>query len=184
VYVGLVYLTPVFGGLLGDRLLGRIRAISLGALLMTAGHFCMAFDESLLLALLLLISGAGLLRGNLPPQIGELYTQEDQRRTTAFQVYGAVVNLGAFIAPLVTGALGQVYGWHAGFAFAGFGMLAGLIVYRIGRRNLPAEIPRRRRKTRMPLTAQERAVVILLLLLVPTCSLFWIAQSQVWNTYN
>jgi POT family proton-dependent oligopeptide transporter len=83
IYVGLVYFTPVFGGLLGDRLLGRIRAVSLGALLMTAGHFCMAFDESFLAALLLLILGAGLLRGNLAPQLGDLYAPDDRRRATA-----------------------------------------------------------------------------------------------------
>ncbi|HEX3432006.1 MAG TPA: MFS transporter [Rhizomicrobium sp.] len=143
----------------------------------------MAFDASFLLALLLLICGAGLLRGNLPPQIGELYAEDDRRRATAFQVYGAVVNLGAFIAPLVTGALGQAYGWHAGFAFAGFGMLLGLIVYRLGRRELPDNI-RRRERARVSLTGHERSVVLFLLLLVPICSLFWIAQSQVWNTYN
>jgi POT family proton-dependent oligopeptide transporter len=183
-YAALVYLTPVLGGFLGDRFLGRIRAISLGAILMTAGHFCMAFDQSFLLALLLLICGAGLFRGNLAPQIGEMYAPEDRRRTTAFQVYGAVVNLGAFIAPLVSGALAQAYGWHVGFGFAGFGMLVGLIVYRLGRRELPNDSPRGQRETKAPLTAHERSVVLLLLLLVPVCSLFWAAQSQVWNTYN
>ena len=185
VYVGLVYFTPVFGGLLGDRLLGRIRAVSLGALLMTAGHFCMAFDESFLLALLFLILGAGFLRGNLAPQLGELYAPEDRRRTIAFQIYGSAVNLGAFIAPLATGALGQAYGWHAGFAFAGFGMLFGLCIYLSGRRNLPKEAPSGSRdQRREPLTRIERRAVLFLLLLVPIASLFWIAQSQVWNTYN
>ena len=71
-YVGLVALTPIFGGFLGDRVLGRRRGIILGALLMTAGHFAMAFDQSFLLALLLLIVGAGFVRGNVAPQIGEL----------------------------------------------------------------------------------------------------------------
>jgi len=104
--------------------------------------------------------------------------------TTAFQIYGAAINLGAFIAPLVTGALGQAYGWHAGFAFAGFGMLIGLLVYRLGRRYLPKDITRANKGARPPLTAQERSVVVLLLLIVPVCALFWIAQSQVWNTYN
>jgi POT family proton-dependent oligopeptide transporter len=184
VYAGLIYFTPVFGGALGDRALGRTRAVTLGALLMTCGHFCVAFDESFLVALLLLILGAGLLRGNLPPQMGELYAPEDRRRAIAFQIYGAVVNLGAFIAPLVTGALGQAYGWHAGFGFAGFGMLFGLMIYLAGRHELPIEAPRASRAARVSLSSRERRRVLLLFGLVPIAALFWIAQSQVWNTYN
>lgn len=100
IYVGLVYLTPVLGGLLGDRLLGRRRAVALGALLMTAGHFFMAFEQPFLLALLLLIFGAGFLRGNLSSQLGDLYAKADRRRTSAFQIYYCMLNTGAFIAPL------------------------------------------------------------------------------------
>jgi POT family proton-dependent oligopeptide transporter len=183
-YVGLVYFTPVFGGLLGDRLLGRTRAVVLGGVLMAAGHFCMAFDESFLLALLLLILGAGCLRGNLAPQLGELYARDDHRRTFAFQIYGSAVNLGAFIAPLVTGALGQAYGWHAGFAFAGFGMLFGLVVYLSGRRDLAPEKERVAAEALQPLTVDERKRVFFLVAIIPVAALFWVAQSQVWNTYN
>ena len=96
--------------------MGRRRTVTLGALLMTAGHFCMAFDQSFLLAMLFLILGAGALRGNLQPQVGELYAFDDRRRVVAFQLYASMVNLGAFIAPLVTGALGKAYGWHVAFA--------------------------------------------------------------------
>ena len=187
IYVGLVSFTPVFGGWLGDRVLGRTGAVSLGALLMTAGHFCMAFDASFLLAMLLLILGAGFLRGNLSPQLGELYSRGDRRRDAAFQLYGAAVNLGAFIAPLATGALGQAFGWHAGFAFAGFGMLIGLIVYLVGGRlvGLPGRRERPVASTKSaPLTPADWRVVAYLLTLIPISALFWIAQSQVWNTYN
>ncbi len=183
-YVGLVYLTPVLGGWIGDRFLGRTRSVTLGALLMTAGHFCMAFDRSFLLALLLLILGAGCLRGNLTPQVGELYGKQDRRRVVAFQIYGATINLGAFIAPIATGALGQAYGWHVGFAFAGFGMLLGLVIYLFGRRHLPPEAPRGPRAARAPLEPHERRAILFLLALVPIAALFWVAQSQVWNTYN
>ena len=184
IYVGLVYFTPVLGGVLGDRVLGRSRTVTLGALLMTAGHFCMAFDQSFLLAMLLLILGAGCLRGNLMPQVAELYSQEDRRRAVAFQLYGSMINLGAFIAPVVTGALGQAYGWHTGFAFAGFGMLLGLIYYRAGLRWLPPEAPRGPREVRVRLRPDERRIVLLLLTVVPVAALFWVAQSQIWNTYN
>ena len=183
-YVGLVYFTPVFGGALGDRILGRTNTIALGALLMTAGHFCMAFDRSFLLALLLLILGAGCLRGNLAPQLGELYAKEDRRRTAAFQTYGAMINIGAFIAPIVTGFLGQAYGWHFAFGFAGVGMLIGLVIYLSGRRYLPAERPRAGAQVFEPLTSHDRRIIGYLVVLMLGTTMFWIAQSQVWNTYN
>jgi POT family proton-dependent oligopeptide transporter len=191
-YVGLVYFTPVFGGLLGDRVLGRTAAVTLGAVLMTAGHFCMAFDASFLPAMALLILGAGCLRGNLSPQLGELYGRDDTRRDVAFQIYGAAVNLGAFIAPLSTGALGQAFGWHAAFAFAGFGMLLGLLIYLIGGRWVGLAASRgaspgervARRVAPPPLRPGDGRVIAHLVALIPISALFWVAQSQVWNTYN
>jgi POT family proton-dependent oligopeptide transporter len=183
-YVGLIYFTPTFGGWIGDRVMGRARAVTVGALLMTAGHFCMAFEGSFLPALLLLIIGAGFLRGNLTPQVAELYRPDDSRRATGFQIYFSTVSLGAFIAPLVTGALSQVYDWDVAFAFAGFGMLIGLIIYLAGQRLLPAEPVRAAALARTRLSPQERRVVVVLLGLIPIATLFWIAQAQIWNTYN
>ena len=183
-YVGLVAATPMLGGYLGDRVLGRTATVTLGAVLMTIGHFCMAFDQSFLLALALLILGAGCLRANLSPQVSDLYPPNDRRRDVAFQLYASSINLGAFVAPLATGALAQAWGWHAAFGFAGFGMLIGLIVYLAGRRYLPPASARAPRGERARLRPAERRVVGLLLLLAPVASLFWIAQSQVWNTYN
>lgn len=185
-YIGLVYFMPMLGAALGDALLGRRPAIIAGALLMTAGHFAMAFDASFLLALLLLILGAGLLRGNLQPQVGELYDREDRRRAVGFQVYGAAVNLGAFIAPLVTGELAKAYSWHTGFGFAGFGMLIGLVVYTVWGRGLLAPPPafRRKHKAVAPLRSQDWRRIAFLVSLIPVAALFWVAQSQIWNTYN
>jgi proton-dependent oligopeptide transporter, POT family len=183
-YVGFVYLVPVFGGLLGDRELGRRRAVALGALLMTAGHFCMAFEASFLVALLLLIMGAGVLRGNLASQVGDLYTDDDRRRESAFQIYYGALNSGAFIAPLITGVLAQTYGWHYGFGFAGFGMLLGLLIYLSGGRDLPPDAVRGASAVRRKLSAKERRVALIMVLMLPIFTLFWIAQSQIWNTYN
>jgi proton-dependent oligopeptide transporter, POT family len=183
-YVGFVYLVPVFGGLLGDRVLGRRRAVALGALLMTAGHFCMAFEASFLGALLLLIVGAGVLRGNLASQVGDLYSSDDRRRETAFQIYYGALNTGAFIAPLITGVLAQSRGWHYGFGFAGFGMLAGLVIYLSGGRDLPPDAARGARVIRRKLDPKERRVVLVMVLMLPLLTLFWIAQTQIWNTYN
>src|SRR5882757_6026753 len=183
-YIGFVYLVPVFGGLLGDRVLGRRRAVALGALLMTAGHFCMAFEASFLAALLLLIVGAGVLRGNLASQLGDLYSGDDRRRETAFQIYYAALNTGAFIAPLITGVLAQSRGWHYGVGFAGFCMLVGLVFYLSGGRDLPPDAVRGARVVRRKLSAKERRVVLVMVLMLPLLTLFWVAQTQIWNTYN
>lgn len=183
-YVGLVYLAPLLGGWLGDRVLGRRAAVTLGGLLMTAGHFAMAFDRSFLLALLLLILGAGALRGNLQPQIDTLYPAEDRRRASAFQIYYAMVNTGAFIAPVLTGALAQSLGWHVAFGFAGLGMLAGLAVYLLGGRDLPPDVRRADATRRAKLTPDERRRLATLFALAPVTLAFYVAQSQVWNTYN
>jgi POT family proton-dependent oligopeptide transporter len=183
-YVGFVFLVPVFGGLLGDRVLGRRRAVALGALLMTAGHFCMAFEASFLAALLLLILGAGVLRGNLASQVGDLYSDKDRRRETAFQIYFGALNSGAFVAPLITGVLAQTYGWHYGFGFAGFGMLIGLVVYLSGGQDLPPDAVRGANAVRRKLSVKDRRVALIMVLMLPIFTLFWIAQSQIWNTYN
>jgi POT family proton-dependent oligopeptide transporter len=183
-YMGLIYFTPVFGGLIGDRLLGRRYAVVLGCVLMTLGHFCMAFDQSFLVALLLLILGAGFLRGNLIAQVGGLYADADVRITHAMQIYYAVVNIGGFLAPLITGALGQAYGWHYGFGFAGFGMLIGLIIYLAGARHLPEGRPHHAATARQRLGESERSAVWSLVLLLPLLTLYWVVNSQEWNTYN
>ncbi|HKX55023.1 MAG TPA: oligopeptide:H+ symporter, partial [Xanthomonadales bacterium] len=142
IYVGLIYLTPVFGGLLGDRYLGRTRAVLMGAGLMAAGHFLMAIESAFLFALTALILGSGLLKGNLAAQVGGLYDKADQRRDSAFSIYNVAINLGATVAPLVCGTLGELYGWHYGFGLAGFGMLIGTGIYLKGRKYLPPDVIR------------------------------------------
>jgi POT family proton-dependent oligopeptide transporter len=183
IYIAMVYATPLIGGWIGDRFLSRRLTVTLGALLMTLGHFSLAFDQSFLFGMLFLAIGAGLLRGNLSPQVKALYPPGDRRQGDAFQLYSLSVSFGAFVAPLVTGTLAALYGWHVGFAFAGFGMLIGLVIYLFGQRYL-ADEPRIARSERRPLTAAERARVGWLIALWPLFVCFWIAQSQVWNTYN
>lgn len=183
IYIALVYATPLLGGAIGDRLLSRRTTVTLGALLMTLGHFSLAFDVSFLAGLSSLALGAGLLRGNLSPQVKALYQPGDRRQGDAFQIYALSINIGAFIAPLATGALAAFYGWHTGFAFAGFGMLIGLIIYLLGQNDLVDE-PRVPRAIRPPLRREERVQLGWLLALWPLLVCFWVAQSQVWNSYN
>ena len=88
-----------------------------------------------------LIVGSGLLKGNLAAQVGALYTKEDRRRDSAYTAYCTAINVGAFIAPLVCGTLGEsaAFGWHYGFGAAGIGMLIGIVIYLSGARHLPAD---------------------------------------------
>ncbi len=183
-YIGFIYFTPIFGGLIGDRLIGRKNAVILGAVLMTMGHLAMAFDQSFLLALLLLILGAGFLRGNLIAQVGQLYAAGDRRLASGLQIYVAMVNTGGFIAPIITGLLGQTWGWHFGFGFAGFGMLVGLATYLLGSKYIPADPPRRQIRETPPLTRDEWRTVGFLVALLPALTLYWIVNSQEWNVYN
>ncbi|MXO66681.1 peptide MFS transporter [Altericroceibacterium endophyticum] len=182
IYGGLVYLMPVFGGLLGDRVLGRTLSVSLGAGVMVLGHFLMAFEFAFLIALLCIVLGCGLLKGNLAAQVGMLYKPEDQRRDRAFSIYYVGVNLGAFIAPLICGTLGEVYGWHYGFGAAGVGMTLGLIAYLAGRHHLPAE-PKTTGEDRATLQPGDGRAIFGLLAMLVILTLFWTAQTQVWNTY-
>ena len=106
-YAGFVYLTPIFGGLLADRVLGRRRTVILGAALMAVGHFMMAFEHLFLFALLFLILGNGCFKPNISTQVGALYAPGDPRRDRAFSIFYVGINLGAFLAPLVCGTLGR-----------------------------------------------------------------------------
>src|SRR5580704_10552130 len=140
-YTGLVYLTPIAGGIIADRWLGHTRTNTIGALLMAAGHFLMAFDVSFLIALACLVTGVGCFKGNLASQVGALYPTGDNRRADAFQIYYLFINGGVIASPLIAGTLGEVYGWHWGFGAAGVGMLIGLSIYLSGRKWLPPDSP-------------------------------------------
>lgn len=138
-YSGGVFLTPILGGYIADRWLGKRRAILIGGCLMALGHFALAWESQFYLGLALICLGNGLFLPNLPSQIGDLYGDDDPRRGGAYNVYYVGVNLGGLLAPLVCGTLGELYGWHWGFGAAGIGMCLGLAVYVLGRKHLPAE---------------------------------------------
>lgn len=184
-YTALAYLTPVFGGLLADRWLGKRRAVIIGGVVMAVGHFLMAFDTLLYPALVAIALGNGLFLPTLPGQVGDLYERTDPRRGSAFNIYYVGINLGAFLAPLVCGTLGEIYGWHVGFAAAGIGMVLGLVVYVAGRRHLPPEPPRRERET-LPLSAlwqpAHRPLLRLLMVIAAIVVVFRLAYEQVGNT--
>jgi POT family proton-dependent oligopeptide transporter len=167
-YTGFVYFTPVFGGLIADRFIGRRRAVVLGAVLMSGGQIAMAFDASFLVALALLIIGCGLLKGNISVQVGALYAPDDSAgRTRGFSIFSMGINVGATTGPLVCGLLAQLYGWHVGFGLAGVLMLIGLATYIAGYRTLTETTPAANRshpETKM--NAQSWRVVAALVLVM------------------
>lgn len=139
-YTGLVYLTPLLGGFLADRFLGQRKAILIGGSLMALGHFTMAFEAWLNVALGLIILGNGFFKPNISMMVGQLYPANDSRRDGAYTIFYMGINTGAFLAPLVCGTLGESprFGWHVGFAAAGVGMVLGLITFIANQKRLGA----------------------------------------------
>ncbi|MDO8289634.1 MAG: peptide MFS transporter [Parvibaculum sp.] len=184
-YTGLVYLTPLFGGLIADRWLGRRRTIIFGAVLMAIGHFLMAFEPMFFIALLVLILGNGAFKPNISSQVGMLYAPDDARRDRAYSIFYVGINLGGFFAPLVCGTLGETLGWHFGFGAAGVGMMIGLAIYLWGTRHLPVDnMPVRNvaRVPREPLTRDDWRAISSLLILCVFVTFFWATYEQQGHT--
>jgi POT family proton-dependent oligopeptide transporter len=183
-YTGFVYLTPVLGGYLADRVFGQRRMVVIGASLMALGHFMMAFEPLFLLALLVLIFGNGAFKPNISTQVGTLYAPGDHRRDRAFSIFYVGINLGAFLAPLVCGTLGEAIGWHYGFGAAGIGMTIGLATYLYATRTLPPDVRSRvvsGGKTEPFGRDEWRAMGAIILLALPVI-FFWATYEQQGNT--
>ena len=182
-YTAAAYFTPIVGGVVADRLLGKRRAVVIGASIMAAGHFMMAWEPLFYLALGTIALGNGLFLPSLPSQINDLYGPGDARRGWAYNLYYLGINIGGFLAPLICGTLGEVYGWHYGFGAAGVGMVAGLIIYLWGQRYLPPEPPREVTAD-SPATrwADHRGAALVLLGVALSVTVFRGAYEQVGNT--
>jgi len=137
-YTSMVYMTALPGGWIADRLIGQRKAVLYGGILIAAGHFSLAVPSLAMfyLGLFLIVIGTGLLKGNVSVVVGQLYGPEDKRRDAGFSIFYMGINLGAFVAPIVCGYLGQRVSWHTGFAAAGVGMVLGVIQYVAGSRHL------------------------------------------------
>jgi POT family proton-dependent oligopeptide transporter len=180
-YSGFVYFTPVLGGWLADRWIGKRDAVVAGAVLMALGHLAMAFDASFLIALVLLILGSGLIKGNISAQVGALYPRTDgASRARGFTIFSMAINFGAILGPLACGLLAQLYGWHWGFGAAALLMLAGLATYLSGYRHLP-EARGRGRVAAAALDGAGRRVVGLLLLVMLVTLFQTVAYFQSMN---
>ena len=186
-YTAFVYLTPLAGGYLADRYIGRTNAVTIGASLMAMGHFLMAFDTTFLIALTCLLLGVGCFKGNIASQVGALYKDGDPRRADAYQIFLFFVQIAVIASPFVCGRLADRYGWHYGFGAAGVGMLIGLTTYLLGRRTLPREAPRTSvanvAPPRPPFTRNDWIKTILLLALLPVLAVSIVGNNQIFNAY-
>ncbi len=183
-YGAAAFFSPFFGGIIADRWLGRTRSVVAGGLLMMCGHFAMAAPALLFPALALVALGNGLFIPPLAVQVGALYDDDDPRKAHAFSAYYMGINLGGGLAPLVCGSLGELLGWHWGFAAAGVGMLAGLLVYLGFARTLPPErrpVPAAGRRASLALTPKQKADLALVAVVVATVVLFRIGYEQSGN---
>ena len=185
-YTSLVYLTPILGGLIADRWLGRRTTLILGGLFMAAGHFLMAFEGAFLFALLALIVGVGLFKGNIASQVGELYAPNDLRRAMAFQIFYIAINVSVIAAPLISGTLGEKVGWHWGFGTAGVVMVLGLILYIMAGPWLPADNrPGKNAEAKVaePMTRQDGLRVLAVIMLVPVMAVALLTNQEIFNAY-
>ncbi|MEO7655408.1 MAG: peptide MFS transporter [Sphingomicrobium sp.] len=181
-YTACAYFTPIVGGVLADRYLGKRRAVIIGASIMAIGHFMMTFETLFFAALTAIALGNGLFLPSLPSQVGDLYKRDDPRRPWAFNVYYVGINIGGFLAPLICGTLGELYGWHYGFGAAGIGMVAGLLIYLWGGRYLPPEQPRATVEQKATREGFARQTIYLLLGIAIAVTVFRGAYEQVGNT--
>jgi proton-dependent oligopeptide transporter, POT family len=185
-YTACVYLLALPGGWIADRLLGQRRAVLLGGCIIALGHFSMAIESlaTFYLGLVLIVIGTGLLKPNVSTMVGELYPEGGARRDAGFSIFYMGINLGAFVAPLVCGPLGQRINWHLGFVMAGIGMVLGVAQYVLGGKYLgqagllpnveadgdaeKAAAGRASRRSALNLLAGFLAVVVVLGLLIAT----------------
>lgn len=182
-YGGLIYFTPIVGGWVADRWLGKKATVILGALLMAAGHLAMTFDATFLFALLLLILGSGALKGNISAQVGTLYPPDaESLRARGFTLFSTAINIGAVLGPLATGSAAQARGFHAGFGIAAGLMMVALLIYLAGSRYLPSQRKGADRSAPLPkLTREERRRTFALLGVIALTVLPNIAYPMIWN---
>jgi len=137
-YTAMVYLLALPGGWIADRLIGQQKAVFIGGTIIAAGHFSMAIpnEYTFFMGLILIVIGTGLLKPNVSTIVGGLYPEGGARRDAGFSIFYMGINLGAFFGPLICGYLGENVNWHLGFSAAGFGMVFGLIQYKITQKYL------------------------------------------------
>lgn len=186
-YTSAVYFTTLFGGWLADRFFGARLAVLLGGIVIACGHFAMVFPSLpfFYTGLVFIALGTGLLKPNISTMVGGLYSTDDPRRDSGFSLFYMGINLGAMIAPIICGYIGQRISWHMGFGAAGVGMVLGLVQFTLHRKRLekvgdrPAPRPTQDQQTvKQPLTGLEKRRIAIVFMLYFFSILFWMAFEQ------
>jgi POT family proton-dependent oligopeptide transporter len=194
-YTGAVYFTNIFGGMLADSLLGARLAVLLGGIIIACGHFSMTLQPlpSFYAGLFLIVIGTGLLKPNISVMVGKLYREDDPRRDSGFSIFYMGINVGAMIAPLICGYVGQRIGWHLGFGIAGIGMTLGVIQYLVHRQRLSHVGGRPTRKFKVlpdakapapSLSREEKRKLLVVLALCFFSLFFFLAAEQAGSSFN
>jgi len=190
-YIGLVFLTPIFGGYLADKYFGPNKCIIAGALSMAAGQFILfsvpytGSVSAFYIGIAFLVAGVGLLKSNISVLVGNLYEKDDPRKDAGFTIFYMGINLGAMIAPIICGYLGEKIAWQWGFFAAGVGMIIGLITFLVGKKKYLGKIgeqaasPKSKKKVaHTPLTKIERQRMFVIFIMAFFVIFFWFAFKQ------
>lgn len=191
-YTMAVYVMSIPGGIIADRWLGQKKTVLLGGILLIFGHSILAIDATWAFAtgLTLIVLGVGGLKPNISTMVGGLYREGDPRRDHGFTVFYIGINVGAFLASLVVGGVGEIYGWHYGFGLAGIGMFLGMLVFFYGHKYLKdvGDPPKLRTDTKTqiksPLTKIEKDRMVVLFLSFIVIIAFWAAFEQAGGLMN
>lgn len=200
-YTMLVYITPILGGIIADKLYGYRKAIMIGAVLMTLGHISLAFEPmpAFYLGLGLLIVGNGFFKPNISSIVGQLYPDDADKKDSGYTIFYQGINVGAFLGSILCGYLGETFGWHYGFGLAGVFMFIGLIQFKLAQtmfgdiglapkkgENLPEDdvVDSIEKVKKEPLTKKERDRLIVVGVLAFFSIFFWAAFEQAGTSMN
>jgi proton-dependent oligopeptide transporter, POT family len=184
-YTALTYLTGLIGGFFADNVLGQRRAVLIGGVTMAAGEFLLAVPNFFFIGLLVLVTGNGFFKPNITTQVGGLYKPGDTRIDSAYSIFYVGINLGALVAPLITGRAAGIDGstphYYWGFVAAGIGMLLAIATNLAGRRHLPPDVRKRRLQSAQayaPLTGLDKRAVVALCVVALFNVFFWGCYEQ------
>lgn len=177
-YITLVYLSPIVGGVVADRILGYKKAVIYGAVLMSIGHIILGFggDSKLYLGMAFIVCGYGFFKSNVSCLLGQQYNSDDPNKDSAFTLLYLGGNFGGIFAPMLCGLVAHYYGWHYGFGIAGIGMIFGLAVFMLGSKYIPDVLPQKTLSKQL-----QNLVVVFSILLILTLS--YLALEYLFDGY-